>query len=131
MGTFNLDDEPDVREVLLLSDEFKLDEIVALLCVEAARQEVRCRTPRAGPAGQRAALTAARISATCPTPPAARARAQRNEVSAADAAGVYFEERRSLLVSLWMLLQAQVGPPPARLPGQAQATSVRSTQRFA
>lgn len=71
MGTFNLDDEPDVREVLLLSDEFKLDEIVALMCVEAARQE-------------------------------------RNEVSAADAAGVYFEERRSLLVSLWMLLQAQV-----------------------
>ena len=88
--------------------------------------------PHAGPAGRSRCGRAARlraISATCPTPPAARARAQRNEVSAAVAAGVYFEERRSLLVSLWMLLQAQVGPPPARLPGQAQATSVRSTQR--
>jgi hypothetical protein len=30
-------------------------------------------------------------------------------VSAAAGAGVYFEERRGLLSSLWLLLQAQVG----------------------
>ena len=33
---------------------------------------------------------------------------QLGEVSAAAAAGLYFEERRALLSSLWLLLQAQV-----------------------
>jgi hypothetical protein len=35
---------------------------------------------------------------------------QSGEVSAAAAAGLYCEERRALLSSLWMLLQAQVTP---------------------
>ena len=35
--------------------------------------------------------------------------AQTGEVSAAAGAGIYFEERRGLLTSLWLLLQAQVG----------------------
>lgn len=37
---------------------------------------------------------------------------QTGEVSAAAGAGIYFEERRGLLTSLWLLLQAQVGSPP-------------------
>jgi hypothetical protein len=36
-----LDPEPDVREVLLLADELKLDELLAVLCVQAALEEVR------------------------------------------------------------------------------------------
>ncbi len=39
---------------------------------------------------------------------------QLGEVSAAAAAGLYFEERRALLCSLWMLLQAQVCDPGGR-----------------
>jgi len=37
--TIHLDAEPDVREILLLSDEFKLDELLSLACIQAARQE--------------------------------------------------------------------------------------------
>ncbi|KAL4457392.1 hypothetical protein ABPG75_012257 [Micractinium tetrahymenae] len=70
-GTVALDPEPDIREVLLLADELKLDEVLAVLCVQGALQET-------------------------------------GEVSAAAGAGIYFEERRGLLTSLWLLLQAQV-----------------------
>ncbi|KAL4441042.1 hypothetical protein ABPG77_010473 [Micractinium sp. CCAP 211/92] len=70
-GHVPLDPEPDVREVLLLADELKLDEVLAVLCVQGALQET-------------------------------------GEVSAAAGAGIYFEERRGLLTSLWLLLQAQV-----------------------
>lgn len=69
--TIHLDAEPDVREILLLSDEFKLDELLSLACIQAARQE-------------------------------------REIISAAAAAGILLEERRSLLTSLWLLMQAQV-----------------------
>lgn len=40
-GHVPLDPEPDVREVLLLADELKLDEVLAVLCVQGALQEVR------------------------------------------------------------------------------------------
>lgn len=40
-GRIPLDPEPDVREVLLLADELKLDEVLAVLCVQGALQEVR------------------------------------------------------------------------------------------
>ncbi|KAI7838926.1 hypothetical protein COHA_007288, partial [Chlorella ohadii] len=70
-GPVVLDPEPDIREALLLSDEMKLDEILAVMCVQGALQET-------------------------------------GEVSAAAGAGIYFEERRGLLTSLWLLLQAQV-----------------------
>lgn len=70
-GPVVLDQDPDVREVLLLADEMKLDELLAVLCVQGALQET-------------------------------------GEVSAAAGAGIYFEERRGLLTSLWLLLQAQV-----------------------
>jgi hypothetical protein len=36
-----LDQEPDVREILLLADELRLDEVLAVLCVQGALQEVR------------------------------------------------------------------------------------------
>lgn len=39
-GPVVLDPEPDVREVLLLADELKLDELLAVLCVQAALEEV-------------------------------------------------------------------------------------------
>jgi hypothetical protein len=39
-GVFQLDEVPDVAEILLLSDEFKLDEIDALLLVLRAQEEV-------------------------------------------------------------------------------------------
>ena len=40
--------------------------------------------------------------------PACTDASQTGEVSAAAGAGIYFEERRGLLTSLWLLLQAQV-----------------------
>ena len=40
-GVVVLDPEPDVREVLLLADEMQLDEVLAVLCVQTALQEVR------------------------------------------------------------------------------------------
>ena len=45
-GLVVLDPEPDVREVLLLSEEMQLDEVLAVLCVQGALQEVG-----AGPRG--------------------------------------------------------------------------------
>jgi len=48
-------------------------------------------------------------SAAQPTPAAlVSSLPQTGEVSAAAGAGIYFEERRGLLTSLWLLLQAQV-----------------------
>lgn len=38
-GQIVLDDEPDVREVQLLAEEMKLDEILALLCILAVKEE--------------------------------------------------------------------------------------------
>lgn len=43
-GPVVLDPEPDIREVLLLADELQLDEVLAVLCVQGALQEVRCST---------------------------------------------------------------------------------------
>ena len=40
-GPVALDPEPDIREVLLLADELRLDEVLAVLCVQGALQEVR------------------------------------------------------------------------------------------
>lgn len=71
LGTVTLDEEPDVREILLLSEEFKIDEILSLSCIQAALEE-------------------------------------QGVVSAAAAGGILFEERKGLLSSLWLLLQAQV-----------------------
>ncbi|KAK9829639.1 hypothetical protein WJX72_007011 [[Myrmecia] bisecta] len=71
-GQVQLDDG-DVREVLLLSDELKLDELVCLQCIITAQDE-------------------------------------RGQVSAEAAAGIYFEERRALLATLWTLLQATALP---------------------
>jgi hypothetical protein len=70
-GVQLLDDEPDVREVLLLADELGMDEVLALRYVLAAH----------GACG---------------------------EVSAAAAAGVFFEERLALTQALAALLHAQV-----------------------
>ncbi|KAL4853554.1 Nuclear pore complex protein NUP205 [Chlorella vulgaris] len=70
-GLVVLDPEPDIREILLLADELRLDEVLAVMCVQTAEQET-------------------------------------GEVSAAAGAGIYFEERRGLLTSLWLVLQAQV-----------------------
>ncbi len=47
------------------------------------------------------------ISSRCFSPLAL----QTGEVSAAAGAGIYFEERRGLLTSLWLVLQAQVLSP--------------------
>lgn len=45
-GPVVLDQEPDVREVLLLADELKLDEVLAVLCVQGALHEVRSPSAR-------------------------------------------------------------------------------------
>lgn len=42
-GPVVLDEEPDVREVLLLADEMKLDELLALQCILTAQAEVGWR----------------------------------------------------------------------------------------
>ena len=49
-GPVVLDPEPDVREVLLLSEEFRLDELLAVLCVQIGQAEVRMAPPAAAAA---------------------------------------------------------------------------------
>lgn len=39
-GIVVLDPEPDIREILLLADELQLDEVLAVMCVQTAEQEV-------------------------------------------------------------------------------------------
>ena len=132
-------------QALLLADEMKLDEVLAVMCVQGALQEVRVwqswasLLTAAGGAGSRAAgfavpparcplglQLASKVAANsnfggphCSHP--ALLPAQTGEVSAAAGAGIYFEERRGLLTSLWLLLQAQVGTGRAASLGSSAA----------
>ena len=55
-GPVALDQEPDVREILLLADELRLDEVLAVLCVQGALQEVRWQRFGSGGGGTAVAV---------------------------------------------------------------------------
>jgi hypothetical protein len=107
-------DASDVREVLLLSEELKLDELQSLLCLLTAHDEASA--VGGGVHDARATIT------TWLTHDHMH---QRGEVAAEVAAGVYFEERRGLVAALHRLLQVQALPAPEEQPAEVAEAVAR------
>lgn len=89
--------------MLLLSAEFNLNEIHALECLLEAHTEVAHFSALASTQGP--ALPYYNLRTLT-----ALLRLQRGDVSAEAGAGVYFEERRAMLMTLHRLLQVRVLP---------------------
>ena len=104
-------------QVLLMSDELKLDEVYCLLCLLTSHEEVTSDLP------PRYYLCRAVLQAL--QKPSMRAMGvawvvQRGDVTAEAGAGIYFTERRALVEALHHLLQLEA-LPDADAPPETQA----------
>ena len=121
-------------QVLLMSDELQLDELLCLQCLLAGFDEVRCPHLRCRACHHVQAMRRPRRRCRANTPPHRATvirqacsiirrlilgrqvkvfsalfwcRTQRGEVLAEVGAGVYYEERRAMLGALWRILQVR------------------------